>query len=278
MSVYDALNKKGEGLLHACIFQYFDTLIFLFDSYFGFQDANLRIMFCTTFFEIVGWQAIGFSKLECNNYSAEWLYYYLKKTQAETRRFERRAFVKSQQPSSRVSSHLLTLDDRPSLETSSFCLFNITTQHSNFTLVLPTLVQTVLVCNNYRPVSVLSVVSKVFEKLISKQLYIYLETNGILTRQQAGFRKNNSTETSLLSVTNNWLLNMDKGYLNGVIFLDLKKAFDCVDDTILTAKFIPTLRYCYQMAWGCEQLLGSAYITTPLLFHRPQNKDQKLHL
>ena len=69
--------------------------------------------------------------------------------------------------------------------------------------------------------------TKVFEKLVSEQLFKYLEANNILSSQQAGFRKNQFKQSFLivLSFSNKWLINMDQGYLNGVIFLDLKKAY-----------------------------------------------------
>ena len=55
---------------------------------------------------------------------------------------------------------------------------------------------------NYRPISLLSAVAKLFEGLISKQLVEYLEANGILAPKQAGLRKNYSTQISLLATTN----------------------------------------------------------------------------
>ena len=73
-------------------------------------------------------------------------------------------------------------------------------------------------------------------RLITEQLETYLESNSILIEQQAGFRKKHSTQTSLLNITNQWLMNMDKGCLNGVIFQDFKKAFDCVDHDVLVKK------------------------------------------
>ena len=74
-----------------------------------------------------------------------------------------------------------------------------------------------------------------FEKLISKQLFKYLKANNILSSQQAGFNKNQFKQPFLLvlSITSRWLINMNVGYLNGVIFLDLKKAFDSTDHNIL---------------------------------------------
>ena len=91
-------------------------------------------------------------------------------------------------------------------------------------------------CGNYRPISVISAVAKVFEKLVYQQLSSFLRLNGILVEQQSGFRHQRSTETALLSSTNEWLFNMDRGLLSAVLFLDLKKAFDTVDYHILLSK------------------------------------------
>lgn len=90
--------------------------------------------------------------------------------------------------------------------------------------------------NNYRPISILSTVSKIIEKIIFKQVYDHLNSNGILNKFQSGFRPLHSTVTALLDATNNWYLNIDDGQINAVLFLDLKKAFDTVNHTILLKK------------------------------------------
>ena len=60
--------------------------------------------------------------------------------------------------------------------------------------------------------------------------------NNLLTESQSGFRPMFSTKTSLLEETNEWIKNIDNSLLNGVIFLDLKKAFDTMDQSILLQK------------------------------------------
>ena len=90
--------------------------------------------------------------------------------------------------------------------------------------------------NNYRPISVIPAVAKIFEKIIYNQLYNYLNVNDLLTSCQSGFRSLHSTLTALLETSNNWCVNVDKGLLNGVIFIDLKKAFDTIDHEIILQK------------------------------------------
>ena len=58
----------------------------------------------------------------------------------------------------------------------------------------------------------------------------------LLNTYQSGFRLMHSTTTALLETTNNWSINIDNGLLNGVLFIDLQKAFDTIDREIILRK------------------------------------------
>ena len=90
--------------------------------------------------------------------------------------------------------------------------------------------------NNYRPISVISVFSRMLERISHDQLFEFLQKNDTLTDNQAAFRKLYSTMTSLIASTDYWYENIDCSKINLTIFLDLKKAFDTVDHSILIQK------------------------------------------
>ena len=90
--------------------------------------------------------------------------------------------------------------------------------------------------NNYRPISVLSIFSRVFEKIVHDQLHEFLKANGISTNNQYAFRKLYFTIMSLINSTEHWPENVDNRKLNRTVFLDLKKAFDTVDHKIFIDK------------------------------------------
>ena len=90
--------------------------------------------------------------------------------------------------------------------------------------------------SNYRPISVLPVISRLFEKLVTNLLYQYMNDNGHFSCGQSGFLRLHSTVTCLLKNTDDWYNGMDLGKLVGLMFIDLKKAFDTVDHSILCKK------------------------------------------
>ena len=90
--------------------------------------------------------------------------------------------------------------------------------------------------DNYRPISVLPVLSKLFERHVCNHLQNYLTEHSLLAPNQSGFRKHHSTETLLIYLTDAWLKEMNKGNLNGLLLIDFRKAFDMVDYDVLLRK------------------------------------------
>ena len=90
--------------------------------------------------------------------------------------------------------------------------------------------------NNYRPISILPTLSKIIEKWIEKNLMLYLDKHTLLHKNQSGFRKNHSTESALILMTNTWLKAINNGKLVGCAMIDFRKAFDLVDHELLLQK------------------------------------------
>jgi hypothetical protein len=85
---------------------------------------------------------------------------------------------------------------------------------------------------NYRPISLLSIFNKIFEKLMYKRLKSFLEKRNILFNSQYAFRENHSTQHSIIDIINEIQSNMAKKLYTCGIFIDLQKAFDTVNYSI----------------------------------------------
>ena len=90
--------------------------------------------------------------------------------------------------------------------------------------------------DNYRPVPILPVVSKILEQAVHTQLYKFMVDNNLLSPYQSGFRMRHSTETACTSFTDSIRHGMDHGMFTGSVFIDLRKSFDTVNHDLLLEK------------------------------------------
>ena len=90
--------------------------------------------------------------------------------------------------------------------------------------------------NNYRPISILPIFSKIFEKIVYQQIFGYFQKFGLLSKNQFGFRKNLSTSDAIIDLTQFVYDSLDKGKTVISFFFDFTKAFDCVNHSVLLTK------------------------------------------
>ena len=119
--------------------------------------------------------------------------------------------------------------------------FNNTIQEGNFPAVLKNADVTPIfkqgsrhVKGNYRPISILSNISKIFERPLFDQISCFFDS--ILSPYQCGFRKGFNTQNCLLAMLENWKLCNDNKQFFGALLTDLSKAFDCMSHELLIAK------------------------------------------
>ena len=108
--------------------------------------------------------------------------------------------------------------------------------------------------SNYRPISLLPSLSKIFEHIIFRQLFDYMTDNNLFAMEQYGFRSGHSTELAALHLIDYLTKQMDVGEIPINIYIDLSKAFDTLDHTKLLAK----LRY-YGIRGVAHKLMLNVY-------------------
>lgn len=109
--------------------------------------------------------------------------------------------------------------------------------------------------SNYRPISLLPSISKIFEYVLFHQLSDYMSNNNLLCQEQFGFRSGFSTELAALRLTDHIIKEMDSNNVPISIYIDLSKAFDTLDHDILISK----LRH--NGVLGIEQTLFQNYLS-----------------
>ena len=88
---------------------------------------------------------------------------------------------------------------------------------------------------NYRPISILTLISKVFEKIIYSQVYSYMQL--YLNTLLCEFRQGHGTQHALFRLLQTWQKELDESGYTGTVLMDLSKAYDCLPHDLIIAKF-----------------------------------------
>ena len=116
-----------------------------------------------------------------------------------------------------------------------------------------------LLFKNIRPIRNLQFVSKLTERVVANQIqsHMHMFENNLFPQLQSAYRSHHSTETALLKVKNDLLMNMDKGHVSLLVLLDLNAAFDTVDHKILLKTLQMKLGVCGSaLSWFHSYLEG----------------------
>ena len=121
-------------------------------------------------------------------------------------------------------------------------------------------------------IAVLPIVAKVFERIVHKQLYEYLERNHILHPDQSSYHPKHSTLDALLKATDNWRRALDSNELVGAVFIDLSKAFDSIDHELHLRKLEPYGIQEDSLHWFKNYLTGRRQINGIVSTWRPMER------
>ena len=111
---------------------------------------------------------------------------------------------------------------------------------------------------NYRPISLLPIFSKIFEKILFDSIYKHLNSNDLLSKHQSGFRPGDSTVNQLLAITHSIFESFEEGCETRALFLDISKVFD----KVWYAGLIFKLRQ-NGIRWGAFCLASSEFWCSP---------------
>lgn len=161
-----------------------------------------------------------------------------------------------------IIAHIINLSIKQGHVPQDFKLAKVTPLHKKGSKLDP---------GNYRPISILSSISKIMEKIVYEQVTKYLEENRLIYEFQSGFRSSHSTDTCLLYLTDRIKHEVDSGKYCGMVMLDLQKAFDTVNHSILINKLKalgfdkPTVSWMRSYLEGREQVVEvSGTLSSPL--------------